>query len=190
MWITTRYGAPTAGLLLAVLLLLTGCEEATKTPSKESAPTTDPDDTPRPPMGKPTDPKPALGATRVTLDTNLEWSAADDTTSYVVYFGTDPTPDGDELIGEQAETSFDPEGLAYDTIYYWRVDSKNDIGTITGDVWWFRTKAIPIPKPAKATSPIPAHKRHRGEPHYYPQMVCSTRRDELRRVLRHRASSW
>ena len=41
MWITTRCGAPTAGLLLAVLLLLTGCEEATKTPSKESAPTTD-----------------------------------------------------------------------------------------------------------------------------------------------------
>ena len=157
MWITTRCGAPTAGLLLAVLLLLTGCEEATKTPSKESAPTTDPDDTPRPPMGKPTDPKPAHGATRVTLDTNLEWSSADGSTSYVVYFGTDPTPDGDELKGERAETSFDPGGLAYDTIYYWRVDSKNDIGTITGDVWWFRTKAIPIPKPVKATSPIPTH---------------------------------
>ena len=153
MWMTTRCGAPTAGLLLAVLLLLTGCEEAAKTPSKETAP----DDTPRPPAGKPTDPKPAHGATRVTLDTNLEWSSATGSTSYVVYFGTDPTPDGDELIGEQAETSFDPERLEYDTIYYWRVDSKNEIGTITGAVWRFRTEATPIPKPAKATTPIPTH---------------------------------
>ena len=153
MWMTTRCSAPIAGLLLAVLLLLTGCPEATKAPSKEPPP----DDTPRPPAGKPTDPKPAHEATRVTLDTKLEWSAAEDTTGYVVYFGTDPTPDGNELIGEQAEASFDPEGLEYDTIYYWRVDSKNEIGTITGDVWKFRTEAIPPPKPAKATTPIPAH---------------------------------
>ena len=53
-----------------------------------------PDDTPRPPAGKPTDSKPAHEATRVTLDTNLEWSSADGSTSCVVYFGTDPTPDG------------------------------------------------------------------------------------------------
>ena len=146
MWISTRCGAPTAGLLLAALLLLTGCQEATA-----------PDDTPRPPAGKPTDPKPAHRATRVTLDTNLKWSSAAGATSYVVYFGTDPTPDGDELVGEEADTSFDPGELEYDTIYYWRVDSKNDIGTFTGDVWRFRTKPIPIPKPVKAASPVPAH---------------------------------
>ena len=156
MWIMTRYGALTAALLMAVLLL-TGCEEATRTPKDENDPTPAPEDTPRPPMGKPTDPKPAHEATGVTLDTVLKWSAAEDTTGYVVYFGTDPTPDGDELIGEQANTSFDPEDLEYDTIYYWRVDSKNEIGTITGDVWRFRTKAIPPPKPAKATTPFPAH---------------------------------
>ncbi|MCY4670366.1 MAG: hypothetical protein OXC29_20550 [Rhodococcus sp.] len=153
MCITTRYGALTAALLMAVLLL-TGCEEATRTPNN---PTPAPEDTPRPPMGKPTDPKPAHGATGVSLDTVLKWSAAEDTTGYVVYFGTDPTPDGNELIGGQAKTSFDPEGLAYDTIYYWRVDSKNEIGTITGDVWRFRTKATPPSKPAKATNPGPTH---------------------------------
>lgn len=160
MWITTRYGASTAALLLAVLLLMTGCPEAsnTKKTAVDPTPTTDdPDDNPRPPMGKPTDPKPSHGATRVTLDTNLEWSSAEGATSYVVFFGTDPTPDRDELMGEQAEPSFDPGRLEYDTIYYWRVDSKNKIGTITGDAWRFRTEAIPIPKPAKATSPIPAH---------------------------------
>ena len=71
---------------VAVLLLLTGCEEAAKKPPMEPPP----DDTPRPPAGKPTDSKPAHEATRVTLDTNLEWSSADSSTS----FGTDPTPDG------------------------------------------------------------------------------------------------
>ena len=153
MWMTTRCSAPIAGLLLAVLLLLTGCEEATKPPPMVTAP----DDTPRPPAGKPTDPKPAHNATGVTLDTELEWSAATGSTGYVVYFGTDPKPEGDELIDEQAETTFDPEMLEYDTIYYWRVDSKNEIGTITGDVWRFRTEPSPPPKPAKATTPSPAH---------------------------------
>ena len=152
MWMTTRCIAPTAGLLVAVLLL-TGCPEATK-PAKDPPP----DDTPRPPAGKPTDPKPAHKATGVTLDTKLEWSAAENTTGYVVYFGIDPTPDRSELKGERAKTTFDPgEELKHNTIYYWRVDSKNRIGTITGDVWRFRTEADPPPKPAKATALHPAH---------------------------------
>ena len=157
MRMTTRYGATAAGLLLAVLLL-TGCGEAVDKPSTESGPTpAAPDDTPRPPKAKPTDPIPAHGATGVTLNTNLEWSAAAGATSYQVYFGTDPTPDGDELKGDQAETTFDPETLEYNTIYYWRVDSKNEVGTITGDVWRFRTEATPVPKPAKGTTPDPTH---------------------------------
>ena len=72
-------------------------------------------------------------------------------------FGTDPTPDSNEWKVDQAETTFDPEMLEYNTIYYWQVDSKNDVGTITGDVWRFRTEAEPRPKPAQATSPQPAH---------------------------------
>ena len=150
MWMTTR-STPGAGLLLAVLLLLAGCPEAPTPPSKKPAP----DDTP--PAGKPTDPKPAHQSTGVALDTLLKWSAVENTTGYVVYFGTDPSPDGDELRGDRTQTSFDPEGLEYDTIYYWRVDSKNQIGTITGDVWKFRTKAVSIPRPSKATTPSPAH---------------------------------
>ena len=156
MGITTRYVTSTAALLVAVLLLM-GCEEATETPKAENGPTTAPDETPRPPMGKPTDPQPRHRATRVAVDTNLGWSSAEGATSYVVFFGTDPTPDRDELRGEQAETSFDPGRMEYDTIYYWRVDSKNRIGTITGDAWRFRTEGIPIPKPGKAASPMPAH---------------------------------
>ena len=153
---TTRCGATAAGLLLAAALLLTGCEEAVEKPSKDGGPTTAPDDTPRPPKAKPSNPKPAHRATGVALNTSLKWSAASGATSYQVYFGTDPTPDGSELKGDQAETTFDPEKLEHDTIYYWRVDSKNKIGTITGAVWWFSTAATPVPKPDKATNPKPA----------------------------------
>ena len=159
MKMTKRCGTTAAGLLLAAALLLTGCEDAVEKPSKDSGPTDPtaaPDDTPRPPKAKPSNPKPAHRETGVTLNTNLNWSAAAGATSYQVYFGTDSTPAGGELIGDQAETTFDPE-LVYDTIYFWRIDSKNEVGTITGDVWKFRTRATPVPKPAKATSPRPAH---------------------------------
>ena len=156
---TKRCGTTAAGLLLAAALLLAGCEEAVEKPLNGNGPAPAPeapDDTPRPPTASPTDPKPAHRETGVTLNTNLKWSAAAGATSYQVYFGTDPTPDGSELKGDQAETTFDPE-LEYNTIYYWRIDSKNEIGTITGAVWWFITEAIPIPKPEKATTPNPDH---------------------------------
>ena len=152
---TTRYGAAAAGLFLVAALLLTGCEDAVEKPSNGGP--TPPDDTPRPPTAKPADPKPVHGATGVALNTILKWSKAAGATSYRVYFGTDSTPDGSEFKSDQAETTFDPGKLEYDTIYYWQIDSKNEVGTITGDVWKFRTRAIPVPKPEKVSNPIPAH---------------------------------
>ena len=157
-------------------------------PSKNGGPTA-PDDTPRPPTAKPTNSEPVHGATGVALNATLKWSAAAGATSYQVYFGTDSTPDGGELIGDQAETTFDPE-LEYDTIYFWRIDSKNEVGTITGDVWKFRTRATPVPKPAKATSPRPAHETTGCKPPPDPRMERGTPRDELRRVPRHRLDAW
>ena len=102
-------------------------------------------------------PLPAHDATGVTLNTNLEWDAASGATSYLVYFGVDSTPDHSEFKVDQTKTTFDPGPLDFDTIYYWRVDSKNEVGTIRGEVWRFRTEAEPPPKPPKATNPIPAH---------------------------------
>ena len=158
MKMTKRCGTTAAGLLLAAALLLAGCEEAVEKPLNGNGPAPAPeapDDTPRPPKTKPTDPKPAHRATGVELNTKLEWSAASGATSYQVYFGMDTTPD--ELKGNPVETTFDPGKLEHDTIYYWRVDSKNKIGTITGAVWWFRTEPTPTPKPEKATTLYPAH---------------------------------
>ena len=106
---------------------------------------------------KPTAPKPAHEATGVALNTNLEWAAAAGATSYQVYFGTDPSPDNSELIIDPVDdTTFEPGTLEYNTIYYWRVDSQNERGTIRGDVWRFTTESRPHPKPAKTTSPVPA----------------------------------
>ena len=101
---------------------------------------------------KPSNPLPAHDATGVTLNTSLEWAAASGATSYLVYFGVDSTP---EFQVDQTKTTFDPGTLDFDTIYYWRVDSKNEVGTIRGDVWRFRTEAEPPPKPSKATNPVP-----------------------------------
>ena len=106
----------------------------------------------------PTDPKPADKATGVGLDTNLEWKAASGATSYQVFFGTDPSPDNSELfITPIVKTTFNPGMLEYNTIYYWRVDSQNERGTVRGDVWQFTTASRPRPKPDKAAVPTPAH---------------------------------
>ena len=106
----------------------------------------------------PTDPTPAHEATGVAPNTNLEWTAAAGATSYLVFFGTDPSPDNSELfITPVVATTFDPGMLEYSTIYYWRVDSQNERGTVRGDVWQFTTASRPRPKPEKAATPTPAH---------------------------------
>ena len=107
---------------------------------------------------KPTDPNPAHEATGVALNTNLEWTAAAGATSYLVFFGTDPSPDRSELKDDRVDgTTFDPGPLQYNTIYYWRVDSQNEDGTVRGAVWQFTTASRPSPKPEKAATPTPAH---------------------------------
>ena len=71
---------------------------------------------------------------------SIEWDAAPGAISYIVYFGTAPSPGNDER--EQDSTTFDV-ALMYDTTYYWRIDSKNDGGTTAGDVWSFTTVTQP-----------------------------------------------
>jgi hypothetical protein len=99
-------------------------------------------DTPTPP-GAPGNPTPAAGATAVSIDQNLAWSAASGATGYAVYFGTDPTPDGTEFLQNQGGTSYALGQLAYSTTYYWRIDATNGGGTTTGQVWSFTTEDDP-----------------------------------------------
>jgi len=109
---------------------------------------------PQPP-GQASNPTPANGATDVSVEADISWTAGSGATSHDVYFGQDSTPDSGEFQGNQTGTTFDPGTLAASTTYYWRIDSVNAQGTTTGVVWSFTTEAAPQP-PGQASNPNPA----------------------------------
>jgi len=92
---------------------------------------------------------PTSKAANVTQTPVLEWTAGDHAAQHDVYFGADAdavaaagTSTADVYQGRQAETSFAPEKLAWDTTYYWRIDEVNDANPDspwTGSVWSFTT---------------------------------------------------
>ena len=73
---------------------------------------------------------------------DLSWTAAAGAASYIVYFGTAPSPGNDELQGER-DVSVVDANLDYGITYYWRVDPKNEGGMTAGDVWSFTTRSRP-----------------------------------------------
>jgi hypothetical protein len=101
------------------------------------------------PPGQPTSPGPANGASYVTANVDLSWTAGLFSTSSNVYFGTDPTPDSSEFKGNQTAVTYDP-GTMITSTYYWRIDSVNVAGTTTGQVWSFT-----VEPPAKVVGPGP-----------------------------------
>ncbi|MHC4739981.1 MAG: hypothetical protein ACYS9Y_13825, partial [Planctomycetota bacterium] len=91
------------------------------------------------PPGQASNPSPANSAANVSVNADLSWTAGSGSDSSDVYFGTDPTPDSGEFIGNQTDTNYNPGTLANDTTYYWRIDELNGYGTTTGTVWNFTT---------------------------------------------------
>jgi hypothetical protein len=81
-------------------------------------------------------PSPANGASGISLDPTLTWTAGTGAESFQVYFGTTVT--GIDQ-GSQTGTSFQPGTLLPSTQYFWRVDSTNGDDTTTGTVWNFTT---------------------------------------------------
>ena len=95
-------------------------------------------------------PFPADGAQGTKQTTIVSWSAGVYAASHEVYFGTDagavaaatqasPEYKGSKQLGDE---SLDPGKLAFDTMYYWRVDEVNNAnagGPWTGSVWSFWT---------------------------------------------------
>jgi uncharacterized protein (DUF427 family) len=91
-------------------------------------------------------PSPPDGAECVPTDVDLSWSPGAKARTHNVYFGTtDPPP----FKGISTTTSYALPELAYDTLYYWRIDERNTDMTVTnGDTWTFRTvRSIPIADP-------------------------------------------
>ncbi len=86
----------------------------------------------------PSAPTPADGATGIDIvNRNLTWTGSTNTTSYKVYFGTDTS--NMEFKGDVTSTSYPITGLAENTVYFWRVDAVNSLGTTSGDTWSFKT---------------------------------------------------
>ncbi|MFH1718382.1 MAG: LamG-like jellyroll fold domain-containing protein [Planctomycetota bacterium] len=92
---------------------------------------------------------PTNQAVNVTQAPVLLWTAGDHAAEHDVYFGMDAaavaaadTATADIYQGRQAETSFSPAKLQWDTTYYWRVDEVNDLHQDSpwkGSVWSFTT---------------------------------------------------
>ena len=97
-----------------------------------------PGQTPSAPQ-KATNPNPANGAPNQPTSLTLTWSNGGGALNYDVYFGTDSTPDSGEFKVNTTLTTYNPGTLLGSTIYYWRIDANNPLGTTTGDVWNFTT---------------------------------------------------
>ncbi|PXY47404.1 pectate lyase [Flavobacterium hydrophilum] len=87
-------------------------------------------------------PNPATGLTNIQLTSGnltLKWSGSTNTTTYAVYFGTDPLNLAKLAdVAYVAAPSYQLTGLNPAVTYYWRIDASNAKGTIIGDVWNFR----------------------------------------------------
>ncbi len=88
-------------------------------------------------------PFPANGITGVSINADFSWIAGAYAVSHDVYFGTDPTPDETEFMGNRTSATFDPGTMSMASTYYWRideVDTGNPASPWTGDVWSFTTQ--------------------------------------------------
>jgi Zn-dependent metalloprotease len=91
------------------------------------------------PPGVPQSPTPGDGATGVSTNQGLTWSAAGAAT-YDVAFGTaDPPPPVATGLGA---ANYVPT-LAPNTTYFWRVIANNSAGSTPGPLWTFATGAAP-----------------------------------------------
>jgi hypothetical protein len=101
-------------------------------------------------------PKPSDGTNCVPTNVVLSWSPGIKASTHLVFFGTSQT-----AVNNATSTSPEYKGnppdpnytfttkLAYDTVYYWRINERNtDLSVTKGDVWSFRTvPAVPIKDP-------------------------------------------
>lgn len=104
---------------------------------------------------KATNPRPADGATGVTLPL-LQWTPGTTAVWHDVYVGTNPQPGPAELVASRQPAVlsiyFYVPGLKPGTTYYWRIDEiEADKTTVhTGDVWSFTTQGLTACNPTPA----------------------------------------
>jgi hypothetical protein len=102
---------------------------------------------------------PGDGSSDLATDPTLAWNATDDAESYHVQVTADAefndlVADEDGLSGEE----FQPNGLNYETTYYWRVRAENDGGYSGWSVVWSLQLKMNL-------------QNHRPGPHLFHQMM-------------------
>ncbi|MBF0431720.1 MAG: hypothetical protein HQK83_10605 [Fibrobacteria bacterium] len=93
------------------------------------------------------------------VSVRLTWSCEDpdmaDEVTSDVYLST-RNPPVDKVATASAENNYaGPGGLAYATLYYWRVVCSDGASATQGDIWSFRTKEEPVPYEAPHTPANP-----------------------------------
>ena len=85
-------------------------------------------------------PSPGEGATGVSIDADVSWTAGSGATARNVYGGTNVLLTASDLLTNgTTATTYDPGTLLYNTTYYWRIDESNEGGITEGSVWNFTT---------------------------------------------------
>ena len=103
------------------------------------------------PPKKAYDPFPADGARFVFPDdTTLGWTMGLSAKLHTMYFGDSFEDVNSAVAGiPRGTTDYSPGTLASKTVYYWRVDEFDGLGTHKGDIWSFRTlPEIPVTDPS------------------------------------------
>jgi len=97
-------------------------------------------------------PEPADGAKLMDTFAILGWTPGPFGAEFDVYFGTNPEPGADELVGRVSDPTHFATGLVEGETYYWRIDDVEADGTTihTGDVWsfWIPPKGAYNPQPS------------------------------------------
>lgn len=95
------------------------------------------------PVGAPSNPNPADGATGVSINPgNASWTNGAGTTQVEVWFG--PQGNLQQVYNGPAITSLAiPGPLNYNTVYGWKVVCKNDTCGVSGPTWTFTTAQDP-----------------------------------------------
>lgn len=103
----------------------------------------------------PSHPYPESGAVNQLVRVRLSWHGGDpdqgDTVVYDIYLGTSLPP---SIIYRDCQDSFyTPQGLKYDSTYYWRVVARDEVGdTAVSPLWYFSTcPAIRVLEPVDTT---------------------------------------
>ena len=96
-------------------------------------------------------PVPDDGGVNISPHIQLSWLPGTTIDSFDVHFGTATIP---PFVGNQneANTTYNPGQLQYDTTYYWQISEISEGEKIEGAIWSFTTGAPPAP----ATDPNPA----------------------------------